>query len=134
MLSGKDADGFSAIALAIFTRRSVRRRSPNSAVPNVSTAHFSGCSSPAMSICFAPFVYIASPSSLPEFVLTCQVPVVALADCVGEQNSPWWPWLPLDRMACHSYQCQESDRCPDSHADRRSCALDRSHQELAASG
>src|SRR6266480_5630269 len=72
MLSGKDADGFSAIALAIFTRRSVRRRSPNSAVPNVSTAHFSGCSSPAMSICFAPFVYIASPSSLPEFVLTCQ--------------------------------------------------------------
>src|SRR5204863_1684196 len=72
MLSGKDADGFSAIALAIFTRRSVRRRSPNSAVPNVSTAHFSGCSSPAMSICLTPFVYIVSPSSLPEFVLTCQ--------------------------------------------------------------
>src|SRR5947199_10013915 len=74
MLSGKDADGFSAIALAIFTRRSVRRRSPNSAVPNVSTAHFSGCSSPAMSICLTPFVYIVSPSSLPEFVLTCQEP------------------------------------------------------------
>src|SRR2546429_6345340 len=72
MLSGKDADGFSAIALAIFTRRSVRRRSPNSAVPNVSTAHLSGCSSPAMSICLTPFVYIVSPSSLPEFVLTCQ--------------------------------------------------------------
>ena len=72
MLSGKDADGFSAMAVAILTRRSVRRRSPNSVVPKVSTAHVSGCSSPSVSISLAPLLYTVSPSSLPEYVLTCQ--------------------------------------------------------------
>src|SRR5882724_10054707 len=72
MLSGKDAEGFSAMAVAILTRRSVRLRSPNSVVPKVSTAHVSGCSNPSPSICLVPFLYIASPSSLPEYVLTCQ--------------------------------------------------------------
>jgi hypothetical protein len=42
-------------------------------VPKVSTAHLSGCSSPSVSICLAPFLYIASPSILPEIVLNCQI-------------------------------------------------------------
>src|SRR2546421_7803294 len=94
MLSGNDADGFSAMALAIFISRSVRRRSPNSAVLKVSIAHFSGCSSPSMSICLAPFLYIASPSSLPENVLTCQEQLTGLGTSQryddGFNAVPYW--------------------------------------------
>ena len=41
ILAGKETEGFSPNAEATFTSRSVRRGSPNSAAPNVSTAHSS---------------------------------------------------------------------------------------------
>src|SRR5205814_10481052 len=45
ILLGKETEGFSPKTAAIFTNRSVRRGSPKSAAPKVSTAHSSAFSS-----------------------------------------------------------------------------------------
>jgi hypothetical protein len=56
---GNEADGLLANALATLIKRSVRRRSPHSTAPNVSTAHFSTFSGSVRFIASSPLLLLA---------------------------------------------------------------------------
>jgi hypothetical protein len=59
MLAGKETEGFSPRADATLTNRSVRRGSPNSAAPKVSTAHASAFCNVSIFIPLAPLLFFA---------------------------------------------------------------------------
>src|SRR5882762_11272352 len=59
MLAGKETEGFSPRADATLTNRSVRRGSPNSAAPKVSTAHASAFCNVSVFIPLSPLLFCA---------------------------------------------------------------------------
>src|SRR5271169_3898678 len=59
MLAGNETEGFSPKAEASLTNRSVRRTSPNSAAPKVSTAHSSGFCNVFVFIPSSPLLFVA---------------------------------------------------------------------------
>src|SRR5437588_10776660 len=86
MLAGKETEGFSPRAEATLTNRSVRRGSPNSAAPKVSTAHASAFCNVSVFIPLAPLLFFAPLFFNVRLPYKCQMGSRVRSDWVGDKS------------------------------------------------